>query len=48
MSNTHSKQYIDEYGDIWVKLDDYYVKRLKDGNIGTWQDGKGLEPYGTQ
>ena len=36
------KRYSDMYGDVWVKLDNYYVRRMKDGNIGLWMNGVGL------
>lgn len=35
-------KYRDKYGDVWVRRGDYYVVRLFDGNIGTWQNGEGL------
>lgn len=35
-------KYIDEYGDTWIRICEFYVKRLKDNNIGLWQNGRGL------
>lgn len=43
MNTSKVQKYRDVYGDWWIRLDDYYVQRLRDGNIGTWQDGNGLE-----
>lgn len=36
------RRYRDVYGDVWVKLDELYVRRVIDGNIGLWDSGKGL------
>lgn len=42
--------YIDAWGDKWKLAKDFkgnlIVVRLKDGNIGGWQDGQGLRPIG--
>ena len=39
----YSKHYIDIRGDIWIRINKGYVQRVRDGNIGKWLDGKGLE-----
>lgn len=36
------RQYQDKYGDMWERLDEFYVRRLRDGNIGLWNYGIGL------
>ena len=36
-------RFTDIYGDMWIYIGQELVKRLKDGNIGGWHDGKGLE-----
>lgn len=40
------RRYIDAWGDIWERrkmAKNICVVRLKDGNIGGWFDGEGLE-----
>lgn len=43
------KLYIDEYGERWVRIENAfgreYIKRISDGNIGGWFDGKGLAEW---
>lgn len=34
--------YVDKYGDVWHKINETTVKRLKDGNMGVWDGGKGF------
>jgi len=36
------RKYTDRDGEIWVKRDDVYVVRVRDGNIGGFFQGKGL------
>jgi hypothetical protein len=36
------RRYKDIYGDTWVKLNNLYVRRVTDGNIGLWDNGRGL------
>lgn len=37
--------YFDQDGDIWERISDTQVKRLRDGNVGAWQNGYGLQKY---
>lgn len=37
------ERYIDNYGQVWVKVDEYYVRRERDGTIGVWDKGIGLQ-----
>lgn len=39
---TTQAKYKDRYGDLWIRINDYYILRLRDGNIGVWDNGKGL------
>jgi hypothetical protein len=39
-----SKRYIDKYGQVWIKVGEYTVKRSSDGCIGGWFNGVGLKP----
>lgn len=36
------QRYVDRDGDEWVRLDCLTVRRIHDGNIGGWFNGKGL------
>ena len=38
-----NKKYIDRWGDIWERISYRRVRRIKDGNIGGWFLGKGLD-----
>lgn len=35
-------EYCDKYGQRWVRIDYFHVKRISDGNIGGWYNGQGL------
>lgn len=35
--------YLDKFGDEWIFIGGNTVKRLRDGNLGGWWNGKGLE-----
>lgn len=37
------RKYIDEWGEIWVKISWHKVLRISDGNIGGWFNGEGLK-----
>lgn len=34
--------YIDQWGQLWKRISLEYVERLSDGNIGGWDNGRGL------
>jgi len=36
------EKYQDYYGEVWVRIDEYQVKRLRDGMLGGWFNGNGL------
>lgn len=37
-------KYIDKWGEVWQRIDKFYVKRISDGNVGGWFNGQGLIP----
>lgn len=44
MNDTKS-YYRDYWGDVWVRITQDYVRRIRDGNIGRWRNGVGLTKY---
>jgi hypothetical protein len=36
------RRYVDRDGQLWERLNEDYVRRLSDGNIGLWDSGKRL------
>ncbi len=37
------ERYKDEWGEIWTRIERFFVQRDSDGNIGLWDNGRGLE-----
>ena len=42
MMDKKQKYFTDEYGDIWVRVSEGKVMRLRDDSEGIWNNGKGL------
>ncbi len=36
------QKYLDKWGELWEKINDWQVRRISDGNLGGWQNGNGL------
>lgn len=39
----YGQEYMDKWGDIWIRRSCFTVSRISDGNIGKWFEGKGLK-----
>ncbi len=38
-----SLRYRDKWGEVWYRESLHYIRRLSDGNVGCWFEGKDLE-----